>query len=75
MIAKKPTKRVVAAHPDIGVPFPDGSGKKLRGTPMRVPESPYWLRYMGMGIVLEVPPTPVPVQSKPVAAKSGGGEK
>jgi hypothetical protein len=66
-MSKQKTFRIVAAHPQIGVPFPGDSDQKLRGQPMTVPMTPYWRRYHGMGIVLdaprelEVPPAPVPI--------------
>lgn len=71
----KKTMRVVAAHPRIGVPFPGNSGEKLRDQPRNVPASPYWLRYLGMGIVLDAPrvlevqPRPVPVSGPIVAVE------
>lgn len=68
------TMRVVAKLPEIGVPFPGEKGKKVRSLPMRVPRSPYWLRYLEMGLVLEVPPGAVPAASMPMASAQEGDE-
>lgn len=59
----KKTMRIVATHPKTGVPFPGQPGEKLRAAPRNVPRSPYWLRYLDMGlveIVPEVVKAPVP---------------
>lgn len=59
-------------NPKIGVPFPGQPTKKLRGAPMTVPASPYWRRYLDLGIVqfeetvpLEVEPARTPVSGMP----------
>lgn len=70
-MSKQQTFRIVAVYPDVGVPFPGEQTRKLRDQPMNVQRSSYWLRYLGLGVVREVPRELVVRRTSPITPAKG----